>query len=142
MVCTGILLVLQRRLRFFGAEGLRRLAVGQAGSLMTELIIAIAIFVLVSAAVMSGLSTMHRSGGKTEEQSLGENIARNQMEYVFSLPYQAPPSTYPAVATPPGYGVSAAAQTYVVGDTNIQKVVVTVHRGGVDVLVLETMRTR
>lgn len=135
MVRLGSPMVLLRRLRIHWAEE-------QAGSLMTELVIAIAIFVLVSAAVMSGLSTMHRSGGRTEEQSMGENIARNQMEYVFSLPYQAPPSTYPAVATLPGYDVSAVAQSYVAGDTNIQKVMVAVNHGGVDVLVLETLRTR
>ena len=123
-------------------QELRNLAVGTRGSLLIEAVVATTIFTIVGSAVLVGLSTTHISGAKTEEQSVAENIARNQMEKVFSLPYLDPPSTYPAIATSSGYGVSAAAEEYVVGDPNIEKVVVRVTHESEEVLVLETMRAK
>jgi type II secretory pathway pseudopilin PulG len=106
-----------------------------------EIAIAVAIFGVVGSAVLTGLSTAHTASAVTQEQSAAENIARNQMEYIFSLPYSAPTSTYPSVATPSGYSVSAVAQQYIAGDINIERVVVTVQHGGVTVLTLESLRT-
>ncbi|MBI4339821.1 MAG: hypothetical protein HY680_07690 [Chloroflexi bacterium] len=121
---------------------LGRLAREQSGGLMVETTIAVAIFVLAGGATMTGLSMTHRSGATIREQSLAENIARNQMESIFNLPYQAPPSTYPSVATPPGYSVAALAESHVEGDVNIEKVTITVAHAGAGVLVLETLRVR
>ncbi len=45
---------------------------------------------LVLEAVLQGLSTTHLSGAAIRRHSTYENIARNQMENMFSLPYQAP----------------------------------------------------
>lgn len=123
-------------------QELKTLAVGTRGSLLIEAVVATTIFTIVGSAVLVGLSTTHISGAKTEEQSVAENIARNQMEKVFSLPYRDPPSTYPAIVTTSGYGVSAAAEEYVVGDPNIEKVVVRVTHESEEVLVLETMRAK
>lgn len=95
----------------------------------------------MGSAVLTGLSTSHTASAVTKEQSLAENIARNQMEYVFSLPYSAPTSTYPSVAAPAGYTVTALAGEYIVGDPNIEKVMVTVQHSGVTVLTLESLRT-
>ncbi len=107
-----------------------------------ETVVATLVFALVGTAVLSGVSTAHTSGARTERQSKAENIARDQMEYVYSLPYVAPPAAYPAVETPPGYTVEAASEEYVTGDADISRVVVTVRHGGIDTLVLETLRVR
>jgi len=115
---------------------------GCRGGLMLETVIAVAVLGLVGTAVLAGLSTTQSSGAKTEGQSVAENIARNQMEHIFALPFQDPPSTYSVVATPAGYGVTAQALQYVPGDVNIEKLVVTVTRGAQELLVLETLRTR
>ena len=123
-------------------QELRNLAVGTRGSLLIEAVVATTIFTIVGSAVLVGLSTTHISGAKTEEQSVAENIARNQMEKVFSLPYRDPPSTYPAIVTTSGYQVFAAAEEYVIGDPNIEKVVVRVTHESQEVLVLETMRAK
>lgn len=123
-------------------QELRNLALGTRGSLLIEAVVATTIFTIVGSAVLVGLSTTHISGAKTEEQSVAENIARNQMEKVFSLPYRDPPSTYPAITTTSGYEVSAAAEEYVIGDPNIEKVVVRVTHESQEVLVLETMRAK
>lgn len=111
------------------------------GALLMEIAIAVAIFGVVGSAVLTGLSTSHMASAVTQEQSLAENIARNQMEYVFSLPYSAPTSTYPSVVAPSGYTVTALAEEYLLGDPNIEKVVVTIQHSGVTVLTLESLRT-
>jgi Tfp pilus assembly protein PilV len=109
---------------------------------MLEAVVAVMVFTLVGVGGLGGLSTVHISGAETESQSIAENLGRNQMENVFSLPYQDPPSTYPSLATPPGYSVLAEAEEYVVGDPAIEKVVVTVSHDSQQVLVLETLRVR
>ena len=107
-----------------------------------ETTIALAIFGIVGAAVLSGLSTANISGRETDIQSNSENIARNQMEYVFSLPYQEPPSSYPTVTVHQGYAVTCEAQEFTGGVPNTEKVVVTVSFGGTRQLVLETLRAK
>ncbi|MBI2867040.1 MAG: hypothetical protein HYX97_01740 [Chloroflexi bacterium] len=107
---------------------------------MVEAVIAILVFALIGSAVLSGLSTTHTSGAATERQSVAENIARNQMEYIFSLPYQSPPLSYPSIAVPTNYSVAAATQDIVIGDPTIERVVVTVSHENRTLLVLETVR--
>ena len=97
-----------------------------SGGLLLEVVVALSLFSLVGEAIMMGLSTVHKSSSVTSEQSVAENVARNQMEQVFSLAYQVPPTSYPSVATPPGFGVTAASEEYVPGDPNMEKLVVTV----------------
>ena len=120
--------------------GYARLAGNSRGVFLLESVVAVAIFTVIGAAVFASVSTGRISGSKTEGQSVAENIGRNQMEHIRSLLYQPPPYTYPAVATPPGYTVVPVAQEYLAGETDIEKIVVTVTRNGVEVLVLETLR--
>lgn len=94
----------------------------------------------------------HTGEDRVNSNSVGENLARNQMEYLMTLPYVAPNGTYqsiadapsPSFSIPAGYGVIAAAQTYVSDDGlpgSIEKVVVTVTRDGQSVFVLESLRS-
>ena len=112
------------------------------GSLLIETAIALMLFVVIGGGLLLGLSRVQSSGRSTASESEAENLIRNQMEYLFSLPYLAPPSSYALVATPPGYGINADALEYVLGDTNIEKVVVQVTFGGSEVMTVETLRTR
>ncbi|MBI2916722.1 MAG: type II secretion system protein [Chloroflexi bacterium] len=112
------------------------------GGVLIEALVAVMVFSLVGTAVLVGLSVTHRSGAETEGQSVAENVARNQMENAFSLPYQAPLSTYPPISAPAGYSVTATADWEVLDDTNLERVTVTIHREGRDILVLETFRAR
>ena len=109
---------------------------------MLEAVLAMTIFALAGTAVLMGISTLQVSGAKTESQSVAENLARNQMEQVFSQPYQDPPSTYPSYPTPTGYSVTAVAEEYVVADPNVQMLRVTVNHEAEVVLVLETLRVK
>ena len=123
---------------------LKRLATDAKGSLLLETVIAVLVFTLVGAATLSGLSITQIAGALIEEQSAAENIGRNQMEYIMTLPYQAPPSSYPTLAVMPGYNLTAEAQEESVEgappDPNLQKIVVTVTRDGEEILVLESFR--
>ncbi len=114
------------------------------GSLLLETVIVSMVFALVGTAVLSGLSTTYRSGSITEEQSVAEHIARNQMESIFDLVYREPDQTaYPTIAVPTGYSVSTVA-THVDGNTDpeVEKLSLTVNHGSKEVLVLETLRVR
>lgn len=114
------------------------------GAILLETVVASMVLAMVGTAVLSGLSVMHRTGALVEGQSVVENVARNQMEHVFTLPYLDVPGPYASIAPPAGYTVTAVPADLVAGVANpdVQKVVVTASRGGDSVLVLETVRAR
>ena len=109
---------------------------------MLEVLMAVVVFAVVGTAVLSGVSIAQISGSNLETQSTAENLARNQMESVFTQPYQPVPYTYTSVQLPPGYVAGAQAEEFVTGDGDIQRVIVTVSRDGQDILILETLRAR
>ena len=109
---------------------------------MVETIVAITVFALVATAMLAGVSTAKTSGSKADGQATAENLVRNQIEEIFSQPYQAPPVTFTSIAAPAGYSVTATAVEYVPGDSNVERIEVTVTRGGDVIRVIETLRTR
>jgi len=122
------------------------------GLTLMEMVIALAMFSSAGTAVLLGVSAAHISSDRVNASAVAENLARNQMEYVFSQPYVAPLGSYTAlvdhpsvnIAIPSGFDVRAAAQDYVADDGfsgSIQKVVVTVTRDGQSILVLESLRS-
>ncbi len=119
------------------------------GALLLETIVAITVFAAVGLAVLLGVGAAHISGNSVEGKSIAEQLARNQMEYVFTQAYQNPPATYVSISdatdvtygVPTGYTVGATAQEYQSGVVAIEKVTVTVNRDGQSLLVLETLRT-
>ena len=121
---------------------LREIAQESRGAIMVEMVVTVLVFSLVGTAVLSGVATTQTSGFKTETQSIQESMARNQMEYMFSLPYQDPPTSYPTISVPQGYEVTCVAAEIVPGDPNIEKVIVTVTFDGTHQLVLETLRAK
>ena len=74
-------------------SGLRVLSQDSTGTILLETAVASIVFALVGTAVLSGMSTMYDSGSLTEAQSVAENLARNQMEFVFNQPYREPQQT-------------------------------------------------
>ena len=100
------------------------------------------VFAMVGTAVLSGMGTAYLTASKVQVHAVAENLARNQMEAIFSEPYQAPGQTpYLTIAVPANYSLSAATE-YVPGapGTDIEKVIVSVSHGGQDVLILTTLR--
>lgn len=110
---------------------------GERGVTLVETLVAIAILGAALTAFLGGLSTGSIATSGSERLSTAHEIARSQIEYVKSLPYAAPPASYPAVSTPPGYAVTADASSIAGADADIETVTVTVTRDGNVVYVLE-----
>ncbi len=121
------------------------------GITLMETVIALAMFSSAGTAVLLGVSSAHTSSDRVGASAVAENLARNQMEYVYTLPYVAPTGAYASIADdagldlsiPTGFALSAAAQDYVsdAHTGSIEKVVVTVTRDGQTVFVLESLRS-
>ena len=107
---------------------------------MIEVLVGLAILGLVGCAFMVALSTTSIASGVVQVQANAQNLARNEMEYVKSLPYQVAPTSYPALPAPDGYTLTAQASPVDGADTEVQKIVVTVSRAGESVLVLEGLK--
>ena len=123
---------------------MRKLCSSQHGFSVVEVIVSVAILSMAMAtlgtAVPAGVQTSSMSKHKFDDQSMAENILRNQMEYVFEQTYEAPSGTYLTVATPEGYSVTVEALEYEATSSDIETVRVTVFKGGQQVKVLETLR--
>lgn len=121
---------------------IRTAVLGCEGSLLIESVVAIMVFALVGVAVMEGISASRHNGSLVERKSIGERIARNQMENVFNSAYIPPQSTpYPTIIPPPGYTVSVVADELIPLAVEVEIVTVTVTRDGKDILTLQTLRT-
>ena len=121
---------------------LRRLVRGERGALLMEALVAVSVFTLLGAAVLSGSTATRNASASAEQAAVAENIARNQLETILAAPYQDPPHSYAPISTPPGYAVTADVQELIGGDTNIAIISVAVTLNGEPVLTLESLRTR
>lgn len=130
------------RLRRIARWSLAALSGDRRGSMLSESIVAVVTLTLVGTAVLTGVSTLYISRTTVEGQSTAENLGRNQLEYMSSLPYQDPPTAYPTITPPSGFTVTATAEEYVPGDVTIEKVIVTVTQAEGANLVLETLRAK
>ncbi|MDA0733982.1 MAG: type II secretion system protein [Chloroflexi bacterium] len=121
---------------------LRLAAADNRGAFLLETVIATMVFAMVGVAVLSGLSTTYNLGAKVEVQSTAENVARNQLEYVFSELYQDHPAAYlnyPDV--PAGYTVITTTSDIAPPDpTKIERVNVTVSHNGATIVSVDTIR--
>ena len=130
---------------------LRIVAQDSRGGLLLETVVAIIVFALIGTTVLVGVSTARRSGDIVDKQSIAENVARNQMEYLFSRAYKAPPCSYTPISDlpdndlniPSGFTVTATALLRSgITDPNLETVRVIVNHLGEQVLVVETIRGR
>ena len=110
--------------------------------MMVESLIAVSVFTLLGAAVLSGSTPTRNASARAEQAAVAENIARNQLETVLAAPYQDPPYSYTPISTPPGYAVTADALVLVGGDSNIATIVVVVTLKVESVLTLGSLRPR
>ena len=130
---------------------LRFAALDSRGGLLLDTVVAIMLFALIGTTVLVGVSTARRSGDIVDKQSIAENVARNQLEYLFSRAYKAPPLSYASISdlpdnefnVPSGFTVTAAAILRSgITDPNLETVRVIVNHLGEQVLVVETIRGR
>ena len=110
---------------------------------MLETLIAVTILVTLASATLIGARTAQSLRTSVDRQSIAENVARNQMEYIFSLPYRPPPTPYPAItSTPDGYLVTTTVGLFAgyASDANFQVITVEVTGAGQSLLKLSTLR--
>lgn len=106
---------------------------GESGLGLVEVLVGTTLLALTLVAFLGALSTGSIGVRTTEERVIAENLARSQLEYTKSLPYQAPPATYATVTPPAGFSVTSSASSIAEGDSAIELITVTVSRGS-DVL--------
>lgn len=105
---------------------------------LVETLVAVAVLGLALTVLVVGVSTGSLGVATTEERVTAENLARSQLEYTKSLEYVTAPGAYPIV-TPAAADYSLSVQTASIpdADSDIEKVTVTVARGGETLMVVE-----
>lgn len=116
------------------------MAHGQEGVGLVETLIAVAILGVTLVALLAAISTGSIGVATTEKRVTAENLARSQLEYTKSQPYQAAPASYVTVTPPAGYAVSAEATSIPGGDSSIQQITVIVTRGAETLLTVEDFK--
>ena len=128
------------------SSALRFLVRDSTGSILLETVVASIVFAMVGTAVLSGLSTMYASGNLTEAQSMAENLARNQMEFLFSQPYREPQqANYPTISgVPTDYSVTTTVEYASISlpDPEVAMIAVTARHLGQNTLTLKSLRGR
>jgi len=98
----------------------------QRGVILLDTLVAISIISTVVLASMTALSTASVALRQVDEETTAGIIVISQIESIKTQPYVATGGSYALVDTPDGYVVSNTTTAYFGGDSNIQKVTVTV----------------
>lgn len=106
---------------------------------LVESLVAVAILGVVVVAFVIALSAGSIAVRQGDEEVVAQSLVRTQLEYTKGYPYNPAATTYPAVDTPEGYSISVEVGSIpeAEGDTDIQKITVTISRGGEDILTVE-----
>ena len=115
---------------------------GEEGLGLVEVLVAVAILGMTVVALLAAISTGSIGVSTTEESVTAANLARSQLEYTRSQPYDDVPAAYATVTPPAGYTVSADASAIPEAgpDPSIQKITVTVARNGETLLTVEDFK--
>ena len=126
----------------------------ETGVTLIETLVALALIGIISVAFLSGLATAAKATFIADERATAESLARSQIEYVLSQGYitNPGPGAYEEIETPDNsnYDVEIYATPIdpVTGepiippseDEGIQKITVTVTRGGKTVLTVDAYK--
>ncbi len=108
----------------------------QRGMGLAECIVAFAILVVTVTAFVAALSAGSIAVGEQDEQVAAQRLVRTQLEYVKGYPYNPSAVTYPIADTLQGYVISVQVGSIpeASGNTDIQKITVTIQRDGASIL--------
>ena len=102
----------------------------ESGISLVESLVAIAILgggVLTMILAMSGGAL---AVNENDQEVVAQSLARTELEYIKNYTYDSGATTYPAVSTPAGYGISVGVSVVPGGNANIQKVTANITRNG------------
>ena len=114
----------------------------QRGAFLAEVLAAVSVFTLLGTAVMTSVSATGAASESIRVSATADTLASNQIQEILSTPYVDPPFTFTPMTPPTGYSLTAVAEQYVPGDTNISKIIVTVSYGADVATTLETLRLK
>ena len=111
----------------------------QRGLGLVESLIAVAILGIAVVAFIMALSSGAVAVREGNQQVVAQSLVRTQLEYIKNYPYDPEATTYPTVDTPEGYTISVEVDSIPEADddTDIQRITVTISRGGEDILTIE-----
>ncbi len=109
--------------------------------MLLETAVALAVLGMVAVALLTGLAGAQRATMLAEGRSVAVSLAQSQMEHLKTVAYVSGAASYTPAAVPSagdytGYSVSIAAAPLNVPDDGVQKITVTVARGGQQVLTM------
>jgi len=107
---------------------------------IVDSLVAVAILGLAASSFVTALSTGSIAVHEEEVELIAQRLARNQLEYIKSYPYDPGASTYPTVDAPDGYSISVGVSSIPDTDDDIQKITVTISRDGQDILSVENYK--
>ncbi|MBI3744911.1 MAG: hypothetical protein HY261_11595 [Chloroflexi bacterium] len=117
----------------------RKGVLSQRGFTLVMIVVALGVMSTTATALVGAMSTGNLGLRVVSNDATAARLAVSQMENTKSYtPYQAAPATYPSIAAPAGYTLTASASEitgYAV--SSIEKITVTVQRGNVTVRTLE-----
>lgn len=128
----------------------------ETGIGLVESLAAVAILGIAATSFVLSLSTGAIAVRDDDQIVVAQSLAHTQLEYVKNYPYDPGATTYPYVYTydetynpnpitlPEGYGISVVVSsiTQAGGDTDIQKITVTISQEGVELLTAEDYKVR
>lgn len=120
-----------------GARDSRR---RQRGLFLLEVVVALAITASAGAATLSMISVAAIGSSSTLERTTASILATSQAEEIQVAPFVATPGEYPAIPSPPGFGVSNRTSPFPGGDEAIQTVYITVTKDGEPILTVEIVK--
>jgi len=104
-------------------------------------LIALAILGIVAIVFLTGMATIIKAVGISEEQAIAENLVRSEVEYIKGVAYQYDTLTYsidPGLTIPERWTVTVAGVEAVhATDDGLQKVTVTASHDGEVILSLQ-----
>ena len=108
----------------------------QKGLALPESIVAVAIIGVGVVAFVSALSAGSIAVREGGQEVVAQRLARTQLEYIKSCPYD---TSYSKVDEPEGYTISGGVDSIpeAEGDTDIQKITVTILRDGDSIMTVE-----
>ena len=105
----------------------------QKGFGLAETLVAVAILGTAVVAFVAALSTGIIGTGEHEQEVTAQQLVQNQLESIKSQAFLVS-GAYTKVSVPSGYTLNVVSAAVPGGDTNIQKIVVTVLRDGTNIL--------
>jgi len=109
----------------------------QRGMGLVETLAAIAILGTAVVAFTTGLATGSIAVGEHDGQATAQGLAQSQMEYTKSYAYNPGATDYPLLAAPEGYSLDVNVGAAPGGDADIQRITITVSRGGEEIITVE-----